>query len=66
MTRDEIEHWVRSCLRKARYSNSHKAEVGRSRCQRQRPDTALRIYPCDYCYGWHLTKVAANPERIES
>ncbi|WP_421794297.1 hypothetical protein [Hydrocarboniphaga effusa] len=64
MTNAEVQHWIKSCLRKARYGDEEKALRSVDRCQRERPGVHLRIYACDYCHGWHLTKVRQQHESV--
>lgn len=52
----------RSCLRKKRYGDPALAEQVADRCWRKR-GVELRVYPCTYCGGFHLTKATAPPRR---
>jgi hypothetical protein len=43
------------CGNKRRYRDHDEAKRVRRTCLAQRPDQPLRIYPCPYCRGFHLT-----------
>jgi len=60
----EDEEWSRksiyfSCRKKKRYPSQHEAKVAAS-CCRNRRGVKLRVYPCEICGGWHLTKHVWN------
>lgn len=52
----------RGCGSKHRYENFHAAERARLACEDQR-GTALRVYDCEICSGWHLTSAPFKPRR---
>jgi hypothetical protein len=45
------------CLKKKRYPTTHFAEKLVKRIAAERGVT-LRVYHCDCCYGYHLTKAS--------
>jgi len=45
----------RSCDRKVRYDTFDQADRYRRRAEGDRPQ-GLRVYDCELCGGWHLTK----------
>lgn len=51
----EDEGW--SCFRKVRYDSEQRAERYR-RKREQEGAEPLRVYFCDICGGYHLTKVS--------
>lgn len=44
-----------SCDKKRRYKTEHDATCASHRVFKER-GTRLRVYYCNYCRGWHLTK----------
>lgn len=48
-----------SCGKKKRYHSEHDATVAASCCRNVR-GVKLRVYPCEICGGWHLTKRIAS------
>lgn len=45
----------RQCGKKRRYPDEFQAQKAAKYAMRQRPETALRVYDCPKCGGWHLT-----------
>lgn len=54
---------VRSCITKKRYGTAELARHVAAQCMRERR-TPLRVYPCELCGGFHLTKRDAV-ERVQ-
>jgi hypothetical protein len=46
----------RSCTSKARYGSPAAAGRAAQRARNERGVTGLRVYPCAFCHGFHLTK----------
>ena len=52
---------VNGCLCKNRYSTKELAEAARLWCERER-GMVLRVYECEFCLGFHLTKKPTNQQ----
>lgn len=48
-----------SCVVKRRYATLSYATGAKARAERERPETPLRTYPCEFCHGFHLTSMQA-------
>lgn len=49
------------CRKKIKYDK--KGAITAKNNRMKEDHTALRVYPCDYCNGWHLT--SQNPSLIK-
>lgn len=66
LDRFEIEDFKRMCAGKNRYPSAIDAEKTKARCERDRPWTKLRVYHCEACLGWHLTRLAKAPDHLRA
>lgn len=59
-TKDEVGHWVHSCLRKKKL----KYEWANSVIKRaEQEGTKLYKYRCRSCFAWHITKRSQGDSR---
>ena len=47
--------WAKSCLKKNRYETKEGARFIQRKAYRERMHK-LRVYFCEHCNGWHVTK----------
>ena len=66
LDRYDIEDVKRMCAGKRRYVSSIDAERTKAGCERDRPWHRLRVYHCDACRGWHLTRSAEPPAHLRA
>lgn len=53
---------LRGCEGKRRYSDEFGARAA-GQCLQEENQVKLYMYPCQLCYGWHLTKTPQRKER---
>ena len=58
--RPQAEQWFEQCSKKAKYYSLAVAELVVSRAKTER-GIDLRIYKCDFCRNFHVTKKPARP-----
>jgi hypothetical protein len=54
---------INGCINKNRYSTRELAEAARLGAETERR-VALRVYQCEFCCGFHLTKKPINRNRL--
>lgn len=66
LDRYDLEDVKRMCAGKRRYVSAIDAERTKAGCERERPWHRLRVYHCDACRGWHLTRSAEPPAHLRA
>ena len=66
LDRYDLEDVKRMCAGKRRYVSSVDAEKTKARCEHDRPWHRLRVYLCEACRGWHLTRLAETPAHLRA